>query len=454
MKIRQDRKPPIWKQKYEAFLRHSANARINRIAQQMVERLRISLAVTSVGLMSWFFYLFGFFAVIKSYPGTWFGSALIVVFAMLTGLLYKVLMKAFAVLPFPGFRSIQDKCFNPADYSKKINTDERIPIANFPDPRAGEFALATTGKTWIWRSFFGERFAGHILVVSKPQRYGRDNLASVLLHYLLADPSNPNVLAMILDSQGGVQFSPWLRYDYSEIKKNKDVLLALRDNVRKAELRDFERMQRIAVFDKDPDILGAIKWLDREVQARLDDAIDVFGSRRAPILVLLDEEVSEAFLQGSGKFSEVGQNLSNIVFNGKPTRINLVLFAPPELQLRSLKPDIKDWFDTIEFPHLENISRTDEGISKNAMPSFVDLIRVWLPQPTYGKQPYVDPEWSAEQIDRIGDLANDDTLGLWDAMLKIRPWEPRKLPPRDERKQPIINNLPEPRNKFEIIRTI
>lgn len=448
MKTRIPRRPPVWKLKHDAYIKTVGNVRLIKRAKLLVKRLRYGIGIFSVLFVTWIYWIFrlGIHSV-ESNGSNPIGAILIVAYFGFIVILYKSLLHWTATLNLPTLRPLQSKCFNAPDYSKYLKNNERIPIENFPDPKAGTFALATTGRDFIWWSFSDETHAGHLLVVSKPQRYGRDNLTNVLLHYLLADSTRPNVLAMVLDSQGGVQFSPWLRYDYSELVKSSEALVNLRQNVRLAEFRDSERLPRVAVFDHDPDIIGAIKWLEKEMETRLDESSDVFGVKRAPIIVLVDEEVSRAFLERTGKFGEITNSLSNLIFNGKPTNINFILFAPPEMEWSKMRKELKEWFDTIEYPHLTEFGGKDEkeGISKNAIPSFVDLVRVWMPAPVFGKVPYVDPEWSAKQIDTVGDLSTDNTLALWDAMRKIKPWEPKKLLPREERKMPIINNLPEKR---------
>jgi hypothetical protein len=445
VKIRTARKPPIWKQKHDAYLKAVGNARLASEAVVIIQRLRYGIGLFSVGFAIWLCYIFSLgFHTVKANSSNPLSGILIVGFFVFIVMLYKALMNTIATLNWPTLRYLQNKCFNTPDWSKYLKSNERIPITEFPDPQAGRFVVATTGKEFIWRDFTDETQAGHLLVVSKPQRYGRDNLANVILHNLLADPKRPDVLAMILDSQGGMQFSPWLRYDYSEIGNNADILKALRSNVRQVEFRDYSKLPRVAVFDHDADIIGAIKWLEQEIGTRLDEATDIFGAKRAPIAVLLDEEVSKAFLEKGGHFQEITGSLSNIVFNGKPVGINLVLFAPPELEVSKLRKDFREWFDTIEYPHLTEVGATSEkdGIVKNAIPSFVDLIRVWVPQPVYGKVPCVEPEWSAGEIDKVGDQATDATLSLWDAMTAIRPWSPKKLS-HEKRKMPVIHNISE-----------
>lgn len=278
------------------------------------------------------------------------------------------------------------------DWTKFLDSNERIDWKEFPTANEDTFMIGTNGKEFIkagWTAPLWER--GNYAVVGDLNR-GRQNA----VNYMLTCGFTPNTTCFCLDGEAV-------------------------SNVGFRHLRDIDN---IFIADNHATILRCVKWLVKILEARLSKQVKSLEPIKFPrVLIVVDENVAKTFVAGwhnkDGQqvyyWPEIHHDLISILQNGNPCNMHVIAAIEPELTWLEMQDSNRVHLEPISLYY--SLPRQNEKFTAWVTPhehACLDVFALRVGnEKIIGKMPFIPESEMREWLLQLVAMADGETKDLW-----------------------------------------
>lgn len=380
---------PQWHGLYKARIAEVSLTRKQEISA-IVERQRSLYLLTAFGFWILFSFVTGIFSLIKNNLfGVWAAPTAVLLVLMLFVVIatYRGLLNFWAI-----------KNLSVPDHARITASDTPLSVLDLPEPSPGSFAIGINDRGPLMYSLGKPTFAGNLAIAGRLQF--REHLHDALLYGVMSDP---NFVALIFDTDGGLDFS-YLRYDYRELLGLPNLEKLFTDE-RLTELVKISALPRVIVRSEDGngEIQDSLNWLSGEFSRRSRIKALEPESNFAPLLIVLDDVLASAFLnKGKGESKGIYQVdvLHSIAMRGRMLAMHLLIVLPTGKDWSSMDDDFKEFFACLEVHHTKFIGKEGNiAAIKNIVPANDMVFQIYHKGTPYTlKAPTVKPKELAARI--------------------------------------------------------
>lgn len=279
------------------------------------------------------------------------------------------------------------------DWTKYLNSNERIDWKEFPTASNDLFMIGTDGKSFIkagWTAPLWER--SNYAVVGDLNR-GRQNA----INYMITCGFMPNTICFCLDGEA----------------------------ISNVGFRHLRGIDNIFIAEDRTTIIRVAKWLEKILESRLQQQTKSLQKIEFPrILIVADENVSKTFVSGwynqeqkrtIYNWPEIHREMINVLQNGNPCNMHIIAAIEPSLTWLEMQDDNRIHLEPISLHY--SLPRQTEKYTAWVAPheyAFLDVFALRIGnEKIIGKMPFIPEGEMRDWLAQLVKMTNEETKNLW-----------------------------------------